>query len=126
MKVVGLRSSYEKVGGIVHFGRMIDKIRLHAEGRLPVEYHSYLGNAHPHSFDGRCCRFLSIDYSTLAAKAKVGSADEELLQWVCAHGRKPNDKEIEIWNAFIQKRGWRDRGAVRSTSGLLYLLNFPM
>ncbi|HMJ67222.1 MAG TPA: DUF5069 domain-containing protein [Candidatus Binatia bacterium] len=30
MKVQGLRSSYEKVGGIVFFGRMLDKIRLNA------------------------------------------------------------------------------------------------
>jgi hypothetical protein len=38
MKVPGLRSSYEKVGGIVYFGRMLDKIRLHASGRLPEGY----------------------------------------------------------------------------------------
>jgi hypothetical protein len=38
MKVPGLRSSFEKVGGIVYFGRMLDKIRLHAAGRLPDGY----------------------------------------------------------------------------------------
>jgi hypothetical protein len=38
MKVPGLRSLYEKVGGIVYFGRMLDKIRLHASGRLPEGY----------------------------------------------------------------------------------------
>jgi gluconokinase len=35
MNVTGLRSPHDKTGGIVYFGRMIDKIRLHAEGRLP-------------------------------------------------------------------------------------------
>jgi len=38
MKVPGLRSSHGKVGGIVFFGRMLDQIRLHAAGRLPVGY----------------------------------------------------------------------------------------
>jgi len=113
MKVTALRSSYDKVGGIVHFGRMIDKIRLYAAGTLPAEYHPYLGSAHPHSFDGRCCRFLRIAYSTLAARAKEGGKDEELFQWACACGRKPSDEEIEIWNAFMQKRGWRDDSSSR-------------
>ena len=36
MKVSGSRSSFEKVGGIVYFGRMLDKIRLHSAGRLPA------------------------------------------------------------------------------------------
>ena len=34
--VPGLRSVYAKVGRPVYFGRMLDKIRLHAEGRLPA------------------------------------------------------------------------------------------
>ncbi len=32
------RSPAEKVGGLVHFGRMLDKIRAHARGELPAEY----------------------------------------------------------------------------------------
>jgi hypothetical protein len=35
MKIPGLRSSYETVGGIVSFGRLLDKIRLNAQGKLP-------------------------------------------------------------------------------------------
>jgi len=42
MKIPELRSPYEKVGGIVYFGRMIDKIRLHEAGQLPPEYIEYL------------------------------------------------------------------------------------
>jgi hypothetical protein len=26
---------------------------------------------------------------------------------------KPSGEEIEIWNAFMQKRGWRDEGSGR-------------
>ena len=38
MQVPGLRSSYDKVGGIVYFGRMLDKIRLNAADKLPKDY----------------------------------------------------------------------------------------
>ena len=34
MKGFGLRSPYEKVGGLFYFGRMVDKIRNHAKGEL--------------------------------------------------------------------------------------------
>ena len=34
-------------------------------------------------------------------------------RWVdrSLRGRRPNDEEIEIWNAFLAKRGWRDAGS---------------
>ena len=35
MQISNLRSSYEKVGEIVFFGRMLDKIRLYHQGKLP-------------------------------------------------------------------------------------------
>jgi hypothetical protein len=30
------------------------------------------------------------------------------LAWCFAHGRKPNEEEIFIFNAFLTKRGWND------------------
>jgi hypothetical protein len=36
--MIFIRSSYKKVGGIVLFWRMLEKIRLHAAGRLPDGY----------------------------------------------------------------------------------------
>jgi hypothetical protein len=109
MEVPGLRSGYDIVGGIVHFGRMIDKIRLHAAGDLPAPYRPYLGGSNPYTFDGRCCRFLNIDYVAFAAEAKQGGSDDTLFEWACAHGRKPSEWEIEVWNGFMEKRGWRDK-----------------
>jgi hypothetical protein len=113
MEIHGLRSPYEVIGGIVYFGRMVDKIRLQAAGALPSAYHSSLGNASPRSLDGYCCRFLQIDYSALAAQSLQGGTDESLFQWACQVGRKPSDKDAEIWNAFMQKRGWRDETSGR-------------
>jgi hypothetical protein len=34
-----IRSPRETVGGLFVFGRILDKIRLNAEGRLPEGYH---------------------------------------------------------------------------------------
>jgi hypothetical protein len=102
MKIPGLRHSSELVGGLVFFGRMLDKIRLHAEGKLPAAYKHGTGT------DTRVCRFLQVDYDALAQQVFAGGTDEEILEWCFEHGRRPNDEEIFIFNAFLSKRGWRD------------------
>jgi gluconokinase len=109
MKIEGLRSPSEQVGGIVYFGRMVDKIHLHQAGRLPEDYVANLGTG----FDGRACSFLRIDYPALVERVKQGGTEEELLEWAFAHGRKPIEEEIEIWNDFMSKRGWNDPMSAR-------------
>jgi gluconokinase len=111
--IPGLRSPSEQVGGLVYFGRMLDKIRLHVAGKLPAAWQAARGMAYPTSFDARCCRFLHIDYADLETETLKGGTDEELLAWAFANGRKPTEEEIEIWNAFMTKRGWRDAGTQR-------------
>ena len=54
------------------------------------------------------CRFLKIDYQRLCNQVAAGATDEELLQRCFENGRKPDDEEIFIFNAFMEKRGWRD------------------
>ena len=108
--IPGLRSPFDPVHGIVYFGRMLDKIRLAAAGKLPEGWQAKLG-AVKGSFDWRCCEFLKIDYAALEAETlKGGASDEELLAWAFANGRQPDEQEIEVWNAFMTKRGWRDAG----------------
>jgi hypothetical protein len=80
------RSGYETVGGIVMFGRTLDKIRLHQSGLLPKDYN--LG----HGLDSRVCRFLNVDYQFLVAETLKNKSDEEIF----------------IFNQFMVKRGWRD------------------
>ncbi len=99
-----MRSPSDKTGGIFYFGRMVDKIRLHAAGTLPADFQPNLGTG----FDGRCCTFLWIDYPALVERVKQGASDEEALEWAFQQGRKPSDEEIEIWNEFMRKRGWND------------------
>jgi gluconokinase len=104
--VPGLRSCYAKVGRIYYFGRMLDKIRLHAAGTLPpADYAANLGKG----FDGRTCNFLRVNYDALKAKTLAGGmSDEELLAWAEKEGGRRSDEECEVWNGFMMKRGWRD------------------
>lgn len=106
--VPGLRSPYAKVGRIVYFGRMLDKIRLHAAGRLPVEYQANLGDGRPNLFDARCCRFLGVSYADVAAHTRAGGADAEVLASAESSGSPRTDDECYAWNRFLMKIGWRD------------------
>jgi carbohydrate kinase (thermoresistant glucokinase family) len=110
MHVPGLRSPYAKVGRIVYFGRMLDKIRLHAAGKLPpADYAANLGKA----FDSRCCNFLRVNYDELKARTLEGDlGDAQLLHWAEQRGGARNDEECEIWNDFMMKRAWRDPASV--------------
>ena len=101
---LGLRSPCEKVGGLVYFGRMLDKIRSHAKGELPPDYQANLGKG----FDGSCVRLLEVDYDQLVERAKQGGTDDEILRWCFSMGRQPSDDEIRVWNEFMRKRGWND------------------
>lgn len=107
--VPGLRSPYVKVGRLVYFGRMLDKIRLHAAGQLPpADYGANLGKG----FDSRCCNFLRVNYDDLKARVLAGGlADEPLLAWCHEKGGARTDEECEVWNGFMMKRGWRDAAA---------------
>lgn len=112
--IPGLRSPSDQINGLVYFGRMLDKIRLDAAGKLPEGWRPMRGAAMQGSFDARCCRFLHIGYAALEAETlKADKTDEELLKWAYANGRQPTEDDIEVWNAFMIKRGWRDAGTQR-------------
>jgi gluconokinase len=111
--IPGLRSPFDQVKGLVYFGRMLDKIRLASAGKLPEGWQAARGTAVKTSFDSRCCNFLQIDYTALEVETLKGGNDETLLEWAFSHGHRPSEDEIEIWNAFMTKRGWRDAGTQR-------------
>ena len=80
--VEGLRSPREGVGGLVYFGRMVDKLRLEQAGKLPEDYRANLGEG----FDKACCDFLGVSYEKLRTRVREGGTDEEILvgvgRWV--------------------------------------------
>jgi Domain of unknown function (DUF5069) len=105
--IEGLRSPYEKVGGIVHFGRMLDKIRIHRAGRLPGAWVAAMGGNQ--NYDGICCRFLGVSYEQIHQQACKEQNDEKILEWAFAQGRRPSEEQVLIWNAYMTKRNWRDK-----------------
>ena len=103
------RSPYDTVKGLVYFARMLDKIRLHEKGVLPPLYTKHLGR----DFDGRCLNLLGVKYDDVKKLVLAGEPDEKVLDWCLAHGRKPTEEDIETWNGFMMKRGWRDEASDR-------------
>lgn len=101
------RSPYDRVHGLVYFGRMLDKIRLHATGELHTELHENLGTG----FDKRCVDFLRIAYDDLKKVVIDGAHDHAALDWCFKHGLQRSEEEIFIWSEFMRKRGWKDEGS---------------
>ena len=112
MNVPSLCSPHVKTGGIVYLARMLDKIRLLAAGDLPEDYRANLGGG----FDESCCLFLGIDYAALAEQTNAGASDDDVLAWALQHGRKPDERDVLIWNEFMRKRGWNDEASPRLAS----------
>ncbi|MSU45796.1 MAG: DUF5069 domain-containing protein [Lacunisphaera sp.] len=107
--VPGLRSNYDKTGRLVYFGRMLDKIRLHAAQKLHADYHPNLGKG----FDARCCAFLGVDHTALVTRTLRGGTDEEILAWCHERGGARSDDQCAWWNNFMTKRGgWDEASAL--------------
>ena len=104
MKIEGIKGCYDKTLGLFYFARMCSKIRLHAAGKLPKEYFDMLGKG----FDGRTCRYLSVQYEDVKKHVSSGPSDAEVLEWCFKNGRRLMEEEILIYNSFMSKRGWRD------------------
>jgi carbohydrate kinase (thermoresistant glucokinase family) len=102
--IPGLRSGYARVGRLVYFGRMLDKIRLQAAAKLPADYLNNIGGG----FDSRCCTFLGVDYPALKKRVLAGGTDQEILAWCHEQGGTRTDDQCNIWNRFLMKIGWRD------------------
>ncbi|PYK70352.1 MAG: hypothetical protein DME42_12725 [Verrucomicrobia bacterium] len=100
MNQLGIRSPSIKIGGIVYFGRMLDKIRLHDKNELPTDYQANLGRG----FDEFCIKFLDVQYHDVVRRVREGGTEEEILWWCFDKGRRPTDTEIYVWNEFMRKR----------------------
>jgi hypothetical protein len=83
MKNLTLRSPCEEVGGLVYFGRMVDKIRAYATGKLPPEYQEKLGKG----LDEHCVDFLGVNYNRVVQFVNDGLSDGAILQSCFGMGR---------------------------------------
>lgn len=121
-RVEGLRSPYDKAaGGLHHLGRMIDKIRLQKAGLLPEDFQRNYGLSF--GLDGLLCGFLGMAFLEIEARILQGGEDDELVEWIFSRGLRPNRVQIQTWNEYSRKLGWKDRGSgviakVKSETGL--------
>ena len=104
MKNLALRSPYDRVAGLVYFGRMVDQIRAHANEKLPPGYQANLGKG----LDEHCANFLGVSYNVVVQYVNKGLSDEAILESCFSMGHRPSEAEIYIWNEFMLKRGWHD------------------
>lgn len=100
MKIESLRSPYQKVGGLYHFARMLDKIRLHQAGKLPAEHHPNFGLSV--GLDGHLCSFLGVEFAAVCERVRQGGTDDEIAEWCFQHGLRPNKMQTRIWNEFAR------------------------
>ena len=93
------RSFRVRLGGYVVLARMLDKGRA----TLARKNGEYIYNS---STDQRLVRFLGFDPDALLKQLATGKGDGEILKWVQAHSKTPRAPwEIEVWSAFMEKRG---------------------
>lgn len=108
--VEGLRSPYDKsAGGLHHLGRMFDKMRLKQAGRLPPDFERNYGLSF--GLDGILCGFLGVKFEDIEARVAEGGADAEIAEWIFARGFRPVRTQAVVWNEYIRKLGWNDRGS---------------
>ncbi|MDE1171974.1 MAG: DUF5069 domain-containing protein [Verrucomicrobium sp.] len=70
------RSPYEKLGGVVHLPRLIDKARLCPDGKLPG--YNYLTSG----TDKFLIDFLCLEGKAFEEAARDTTKDEEVLRWI--------------------------------------------
>ena len=99
------RSPKALLGGIAHLGRFIDKIRLRHAGQIQDYNYITVG------FDKYLIDFLGIDANAFEQRVLADGTDEELLVWVKANGRKPDEQEVIQWSQGLLAAGPKDEAA---------------
>lgn len=99
---IPLRSPRESLGGYIILPRLIDKVRLLAQGRLPQTYATNVLGAR-FTLDGRFLSFTQLNGETLRQVILSCRTDEEVLLWVQAHARPTTALEKNAWAEQINR-----------------------
>ena len=100
------RSPKEKMAGLVHLGRMIDKARAFKKNKLA-------GYIYPCSFDKVILNFMCIDSETFANKV-MGCVDDEVEAWSQEILKNKKTKEYDFINNQILERRPDSEGKLKS------------
>ena len=99
------RSPKAKLGGIMHLGRMIDKVRLRHAGQ--IQDYNYLTAG----FDKYLLDLLAIKVEDFERQVLGGGTDDELLAWVRREGKPLTEADIRLWNQGLLKAAPKDEAA---------------
>lgn len=91
-----LRSPREMLGGHIILPRLIDKVRLHAQGKLPPEYQGNLLKL-GRTLDGWFLAFAGLEAEALRQAILESETDEEVLAWVEQHAIPHTEEEKRQW-----------------------------
>ena len=96
-----LRSPYEKLGMYILLPRIIDKVRLHAQGLLPAAYHGNLLKS-GFTLDGQFLDWTGLNGSQLRDAILLSEFDDAVLGWVESESVKKAEKDHEQWAKTLQ------------------------
>ena len=97
-----LRSPRESLGGYILLPRLIDKVRLLAQGQLPETYAAnVLGTEF--TLDGRFLSFTGLDAEALRRVILSSRTDDEVLAWVQEHAKPTTAVEKHTWAEQIDR-----------------------
>ena len=99
---IPLRSPRETLGGYILLPRLIDKVRLLDQGRLPQ---AYAANVLETGFtlDGRFLAFTGLNAEALRQVILSSRTDDEVLAWVQEHARPTTAAEKHMWAEQIDR-----------------------
>lgn len=103
-----LRSPRETLGGYIILPRLIDKVRLHAQEKLPPEYVGNLLKS-GRTLDGWFLAFAGLAAEPLRQAILSAKTDEAVLAWVERHAIVHNDELKRQWAEGIS--AWRPDAA---------------
>lgn len=101
-KPVPLRSPRESLGGYILLPRLIDKVRLLAQGQLPQAYAANVLKAGL-TLDGRFLSFTGLNTEALHRVILSSRTDDEVLAWVQKHAKPITAVEKQAWAEQIDR-----------------------
>jgi hypothetical protein len=90
------RSPKQRIGGYCILGRTIDKCRAELSGQIG-DYHYNC------PLDQALFKFKEINGEDFKRAVKDDLTDQELIQWVNAHGKSKSQEEIRNWSDDMDK-----------------------
>jgi hypothetical protein len=99
-EIIYPRSPRETMCGWVYLPRFVDKIRLHAAGKLHSDYQENFTKG----FDGAWLKAAGVSAETFVEMVKGTVTDGQVADWVAKNVKK-SDAEKAAFRDFVLKRG---------------------